>query len=352
MHRFPSPSASNRPTFRPAHRAAIVAGVLAGALVSPAALGRFHDPARPPLVLAASSACSPLALRFESSVARSPVLPLRDPVLGGFGFDRYATPQFERPGPGATFLVGRYGLGSWDALPVLSFSPLELPAWYGEEPFAAASSEDLRRSLDRLLAARPAPSKPCLKRPVAFVRYGAESDVFSLLRCDGSLAPEAIDRLSVIGRPPQVERPALPLPEEPAPEAVSGGEWVAHVRLLNPRLAWAIEQIAESLPRRTLYVMSGYRPGGHTGLHGQGRALDFFVMGVSNERVYRLCRALTDMGCGYYPNNKFVHLDVRPPGTGRAFWIDTSGPGEPSTYVDAWPGVELGGASVWRGADR
>ena len=72
-------------------------------------------------------------------------------------------------------------------------------------------------------------------------------------------------------------------------------------------------------------------------------------MGVRNVGLFRFCRTLDDVGCGYYPNSKFVHVDVRRPRTGRAFWVDESAPGEPSRYVDSWPGVVESGAMVWGG---
>jgi hypothetical protein len=280
---------------------------------------------------------------------------LRDPLLDVFGFDRFTTPSQERPSSGWAFRDGRYGVGSWQLLPRLSLGvtggePTELAA-----PSPALVSPllggpaTLRLSLAAMTLPGVAAGKPCLTRAVAFVRFGGESDRFSLLGCDGSIAPDALDRLSVLARPAKAERPALPLPEDPEPDAASAGEWVEHVRLLSPRLVWAIEEVAKAFPHRTIYIISGYRPGGHGGLHAQARAIDLFVMNVANERVYKVCRGLPDMGCGYYPNNKFVHIDVRPHGTGKAYWVDTSGPGEPSHYVDAWPGVEKGGAAVWRG---
>ncbi|KYF78769.1 hypothetical protein BE17_15175 [Sorangium cellulosum] len=74
--------------------------------------------------------------------------------------------------------------------------------------------------------------------------------------------------------------------------------------------------------------------------------MDILVMGVPNAALFQFCRTLDDVGCGFYPNSKFVHVDVRRPGAGRVFWIDISGPGEPSEYVDSWPGVvESGGLS-------
>ena len=78
--------------------------------------------------------------------------------------------------------------------------------------------------------------------------------------------------------------------------------------------------------------------------------MDLAVFNVPNAALFKLCRTLDDVGCGYYPNSRFVHVDVRRPGTGHAFWIDESAPGEPSHYVDAWPGVVDSGALVWGGA--
>jgi hypothetical protein len=136
------------------------------------------------------------------------------------------------------------------------------------------------------------------------------------------------------------------------------GEWSPGVRLVHPRLLWVIQRIADAFPWRTIYVFSGYRhdpsgarpkPGSHHSMHSEGRALDIYVMGIPNAALYQACHKLEDVGCGYYPNSKFVHVDVRRPGSGHPFWIDVSQPGEPSHYVDAWPGVIEGGGLVWDG---
>ncbi len=132
---------------------------------------------------------------------------------------------------------------------------------------------------------------------------------------------------------------------------MQSGEWVPGVRLIDPRLVWVLGVFAESFPGRPIYVISGYRPGPGWSFHERGRALDVFVMGVKNEALFRVCRKLNDVACGFYPNNTFVHVDVRPPGTGHALWVDVSGPGQPSRYVDAWPGVVEGGALDWAGAE-
>lgn len=77
--------------------------------------------------------------------------------------------------------------------------------------------------------------------------------------------------------------------------------------------------------------------------------MDISLTGVSNVTLLEVCRKLEDVGCGFYPNSKFVHIDVRRPGMGHAFWIDASGPGEPSRYVDSWPGVVQSGGMAWDG---
>ncbi|WP_437304618.1 YcbK family protein [Sorangium sp. So ce388] len=208
------------------------------------------------------------------------------------------------------------------------------------------------------------PSFRCRRGPVQFARYGGQHDAFELVRCDGSVAPGALDRLSIMARPPDAPDPGEQLPDEPDADTWQRAlEWVPQVRIVHPRLLWLLQQIADAFPRRGLHIFSGYRPrpsddgrdgpgtrgkssGGHHSQHADGRAMDILVMGVPNAALFQFCRTLDDVGCGFYPNSKFVHVDVRRPGTGRVFWIDISGPGEPSEYVDSWPGVvESGGLS-------
>lgn len=285
---------------------------------------------------------------------------------------RYVEPWVERPGEWRSFYSGRFGPATWTAPPRLSWSlsaweptrlspttgfelemapPRELaaprltgaellPSWLLEEPPAADAVF--------VSATRKARCEPW-QRPytVTLARYGGEHDTFRLLECDGSVALDALDRLSVVARPAGVERPELPLPLEPLPESEALGEWVPNVRLLDPRLLWVVARLSEAFPGHAIYLISGYRRDGHGSFHKRGRALDLFVMGVPNEQVMRVCRTLKDVGCGFYPHNKFVHVDVRPPGTGHAMWIDVSEPGQPSRYVDGWPGVVESGALSW-----
>jgi Peptidase M15 len=224
---------------------------------------------------------------------------------------------------------------------------------------AAIFASDGFDALWSLPPSKPVPNWRCRRRPVRMARFGGESDAFLLVRCDGSVAAQAFDRLTLMARETSAPRPGELLPDEPDPEAIPRGEWTPGVRLVHPRLLWAIQRVADAFPWRTIYVFSGYRhdpsgarpkPGTHHSMHSEARALDVYVMGVPNASLFQLCHQLDDVGCGYYPNNKFVHIDVRSPGSGHPFWIDVSAPGEPSVYVDAWPGVIESGGLVWDAA--
>lgn len=284
---------------------------------------------------------------------------------------RFEQPRVERQGEWRTFYQGRFGPATWTAPPQLSWT---LSAWQpsrresttfelvmipareivtpelgGAELLPSWRLEAPPRVDATFVSASTTPRCQPWQRPysVTLARYGGEHDTFQLLECDGSVALDALDRLSVAARPAGTERPELPLPLEPMVESEVLGEWVPNVRLLDPRLLWVVARISEAFPARAIYVISGYRRDGHDSFHKKGRALDLFVMGVSNDAVMKLCRSLKDVGCGFYPHNKFIHVDVRPPGTGHAVWIDVSEPGQPSRYVDSWPGIVESGALSW-----
>ncbi len=235
----------------------------------------------------------------------------------------YLSPGQNHVSEWRSFFRGAYGFSSWSSRLALAWSlGTDVPA-------PAALSVSTRGPC-------PAWQAP---RPVTIARYdGAEQVTLPLIDCDGGIAPDAIDVVSVLGRAPGVPRPELPLPIEPSPEA-GPGEWLPNIKLVEPRVLWVMQQVAQAFPRGTLYIMSGYRQGGHSGFHGKGRALDLFVVGVPNEQLFGVCRLLRDVGCGYYPNSKFVHIDVRPYGTDRVLWVDDSAPGAPSHYLDGYPGV-------------
>jgi hypothetical protein len=240
---------------------------------------------------------------------------------------RYLAPAQNHVAQWRSFFRGQYGFASWASRFSLTWSVGQSLGDVAPQP------EPLSVSM----------RGPCPKwrapRPATIARYdGAERFTLPLIDCDGGVAPDAIDVVSVLARAPSVPRPELPLPLEPSADA-GPGEWLPHVKLVDPRLIWALAQVAQAFPRRPIYIMSGYRENAHSGYHGKGKALDVFVAGVPNEQLFAVCRSLRDVGCGYYPNNHFVHIDVRPYGTDRVLWVDDSLPGTPSHYLDGYPGV-------------
>jgi len=174
--------------------------------------------------------------------------------------------------------------------------------------------------------------------PMTFVGFGNESDQITLQDCNGVAPADAIDRLSVIARLPGSPRPSLPLPWVPDGTAQFDREWVEGVHLLHPRLLGLVQRIGTAFPRKPVTVYSGYRRDRRASSpHVRGRALDISVRGVTSESLYAFCRTLPATGCGYYPNQPFVHVDVRDESRGSASWVDISLPGQPSVYTDVWP---------------
>ena len=188
-----------------------------------------------------------------------------------------------------------------------------------------------------------AKSAACAKDPIEIIR-GPETDTFELTKCDGTIAPLAVEHLSIAIRPGSASRPVAPLLEL----AKKKGAELAHgVHRVDERLAIRIQALADHFAKPgtpiKLSVVSGVRPTSIGSMHATGRAIDFRIEGTKNEEVIAFCKTLTDTGCGYYPNSSFVHLDVRDAGAGHVSWIDASGPGETPRYVTSWPPKSKGG---------
>jgi uncharacterized protein YcbK (DUF882 family) len=103
---------------------------------------------------------------------------------------------------------------------------------------------------------------------------------------------------------------------------------------IEARLISLLGIVSNHFGSRKIEVVSGFRPYTPTQYtphsnHNHGKAVDFRIIGVPNEAVRDFCRTLKNVGCGYYPNSTFVHMDVRE---ASAFWIDYSKPGEPPRY--------------------
>ncbi len=116
----------------------------------------------------------------------------------------------------------------------------------------------------------------------------------------------------------------------------------------DPRLVALVAIVSNHFGGKPVEVVSGYRaytPTQYTphSNHNYGKAIDFRIRGVRNEAVSDFCRTLRSAGCGYYPNSGFVHLDVRET---KAYWVDSSRPGEPPKYDRAGVEADEGASDV------
>jgi hypothetical protein len=196
-------------------------------------------------------------------------------------------------------------------------------------------------SHQRVASVRRPPKVACTNDPVVFERgFGGEVRPLVLTRCNGRPAPQVIEQLSLLVRPLGVPEPTV------ITTPVRHGtrqEWIPGVKLVNGGMVSRLQKVADHFKGKRIVVVSGYRPGSQGSFHQSARAVDFHVDGVTNASLVAFCRTLPDTGCGYYPNSSFIHMDVRPPSTGKVYWIDASGPGESPRYVASWPPRDLGG---------
>jgi hypothetical protein len=175
----------------------------------------------------------------------------------------------------------------------------------------------------------------CIRDAVFFERgFGGDAESIVLTRCDGRPNTSAIEQLSILVRPMSAARPS---PLASRIRRASHREWLPGVKRIHEGLVTRLQQVVDRFRAQRITLVSGYRPTSLGSFHQSARALDVHVEGVRNESLVEFCRTLPDTGCGYYPNSSFVHIDVRPAGTGHVYWIDASGPGEPARYVSSWP---------------
>ena len=111
-----------------------------------------------------------------------------------------------------------------------------------------------------------------------------------------------------------------------------GASWRMYECYVQDRLLWYLYLIGHHFDAE-VQILSGLRVKERkTSRHHNGHAVDFRVSGVDPKVVWDYCKANFPLaGIGYYPNSKFVHLDV-----GRddhqAYWVDKSGSGESASY--------------------
>jgi uncharacterized protein YcbK (DUF882 family) len=104
---------------------------------------------------------------------------------------------------------------------------------------------------------------------------------------------------------------------------------------IDRRLLSLLAEVSDHFGGRTIEVVSGFRPYSpkqytRNSRHNHGKAVDFRVVGVPTDVLFDFCRNLEHVGCGYYPNSGFVHMDVRKR---KTQWTDYSGPGQPPKYA-------------------
>jgi hypothetical protein len=212
-------------------------------------------------------------------------------------------------------------------------------------------------------AAGSATKAPCYARPVQLMRVRGtilEPREVALTFCNGKPNPAAIDTVSVLARPRDVERPLLPelkayrarplMPKKllDAKVTVKNAAAVAkaktkyrdpqfvteRVMRIDPGLLARLQKVANRYPGKVIEIISGYRPDAReTSRHHHGRALDMRVSGIPRERLRDFVRTFEKTGVGYYPNSYFVHMDVRDE---KGYWVDRAGPGEAADY-GPWP---------------
>ncbi len=226
------------------------------------------------------------------------------------------------------------------SLAFLLISPSLAAAKPAKEPDSAASKQVAPRER------APKPKGPCFAPPVRITRKRGtelEERSLSLTFCDGTPNPKALESLSVLARPRDVERPSVaeirayqkrPVDRGPKEKRRDPAYLAPQVMRMDPGLLVRLERIAQRFPGKDIELVSGHRPDARTtSRHRHGRALDLRVAGVSRETLRDFLRTFPETGVGYYPNSVFVHMDVREE---KGYWVDRSGPGEAPDY-GPWP---------------
>ena len=191
----------------------------------------------------------------------------------------------------------------------------------GKAKAAAAVTAKNKEEAAKKGATKPAgyQQKPKTPGVVHFVRPGLKED----------LTVKVADRHGrvVAGAPKAIE-------------AVLRSQSTGSTHVVDRRLAGLVANVSDHFGGRTIQVVSGFRPYSpkqytkHSN-HNHGKAIDFRVSGVPNATVRDYCRTIKNVGCGYYPNSTFVHMDAR---TASVYWVDYSKAGEAPRYQT--PNVE------------
>lgn len=96
---------------------------------------------------------------------------------------------------------------------------------------------------------------------------------------------------------------------------------------IEPRLLDVVYDAVRYFNAPFVHVVSGYRQERGGSRHGQGRAVDIVLPGVSDKQLASYFRRQGFLGVGIYHRAGFVHVDVR---ARSHFWSDNTAPGERS----------------------
>lgn len=112
-------------------------------------------------------------------------------------------------------------------------------------------------------------------------------------------------------------------------------------RTVHPRLIRVLVRAQHHFGARRLELYSGYRaPGrGLNSYHEVAHAADVAIEGVPPRTLFEWCRLQASLGCGLYPQRRFVHIDVR---SVAAIWVDLGHHdyvADPDRWLRAHPGA-------------
>lgn len=136
---------------------------------------------------------------------------------------------------------------------------------------------------------------------VKFFDFNERTSASLLIERDGSADPETTQRLTQLFRCRKT----------------------GHRRPMARRTLAILVDVAERYPGKSIEFVSAHRATrdeSATSPHRAARALDFRIRGVEPREIRDyLWRKYTDVGVGWYPSDKYIHIDSRP-GQGDTAW--------------------------------
>lgn len=188
---------------------------------------------------------------------------------------------------------------------------------------ATASRTTAKRSVDAISSARSEQARPATKA----ARKGRRVKPFHISLRRGKTR---IDNLRIIRvDPDDPERMWIDKAARKRIKALLGDQRHKRLKRIPERLLWYLYFVSQRFDA-PLEIVSGYRSRERrSSRHRHMRAVDFRIRGVNPRTIWTWAKRFDNVGLGWYPKSKFVHLDVRKK---SAYWIDDSGPGQRARY--------------------